>query len=417
MRDLLHALEQNDRVPFHMPGHKRNPALLGGALPYALDVTEIEGFDSLHSPRGILLDLMERARRYWGSDGAYLSVNGSTGGILASVRAMTKPGDTVLVARNCHISVWHAVELCGLRPVFLEPEWLPDWGIYGAVSQETLDKAIQEHSDAEGLPQACFVTSPTYEGIVSALRCPVPLLVDAAHGAHLPLPAADIAVMSLHKTLPALSQTALLHVRGARVDRKRLERQLQIFQTSSPSYVLLASIGQCVALLEEHPEWLAAWERRLDSFYAHAQGWKNLRLFDLEHDRGKLLLRCHADFAAAFLRAQKIEPEYARANLLLLMTSPCDTEEMMLRLTQALDALDEVCPAALAAPCPPSTAPCIPSPTNCFALPHETIPAKEAVGRVCAEYIWECPPGVPLWLPGQRIGREIEGREWVDVLV
>ena len=414
MTDLLRALEQNDAIPFHMPGHKRNAALLGGALPYALDITEIEDFDNLHNPQGILLDIMERARKYWGSDGAYLSVNGSTGSILAGVRAITRPGDTVLMARNCHIAVWHAVELCGLQPVILEPEWIDDWGIYGAVTQETLDQAMEECSEANCPPQACVLTSPTYEGIRSELRCPIPLLVDAAHGAHLPLPNADMTVMSLHKTLPALTQTALLHVRGARVDRKRLERQLRIFQTSSPSYVLLASIGQCVALLEKHPEWFDAWERRLDMFYAHARQWKNLCLFDQEHDRGKLLLRCDAGFAAAFLRAKRIEPEYARENLLLLMTSPCDTNGMMEQLTRALDELDGACPPA---PCPLPPAPCLQAPDmNCLALPHETVPAEEAVGRVCAEYIWECPPGVPVWLPGQRIDRPVEGREWVEVV-
>jgi len=418
MTDLLHALEQNDALPFHMPGHKRNATLLGGALPYALDITEIEGFDNLHNSKGVLLDIMERARKYWGSDGAYLGVNGSTGSILAGVRAMTRPGDTVLVARNCHIAVWHAVELCGLRPVILEPEWMDGWGIYGAVTQETLDKALEECGEADRPPQACIITSPTYEGITitSGPRCPVPLLIDAAHGAHLPLLEADITVMSLHKTLPALTQTSLLHVRGDRVDRGRLERQLQMFQTSSPSYVLLASIGQCVALLEEHPEWFNAWERRLDAFYAYARQWKNLCLFVQPHDRGKLLLRCDAGFAAAFLRAKKIEPEYARANLLLLMTSPCDTDAMMEQLTLALDELDMVCPPAPAPLRPPSPAPCILPPAACFALPHETVPAAEAVGRVCAEYIWECPPGVPILLPGQRIDRPVEGREWVEVV-
>jgi arginine/lysine/ornithine decarboxylase len=243
--------------------------------------------------------------------------------------------------------------------------------------------------------------------------------VDAAHGAHLPLPDCDLACVSTHKTLPALTQTALLHVMSERVDTASLERQMRVFQTSSPSYVLMASVERCVALLETSREALfAAWERHLDGFCAHARRWRRLRLFEGGHDRSKLLLGCaDARSAANFLRERGIEPEYAYRGSLLLMTSPCDTEEMMLRLTQALDALDEVCPPAPAAPRPPSTAPCVPSPANCFALPHESIPAKEAAGRVCAEYIWECPPGVPLWLPGQRIDREIEGREWVDVLL
>jgi len=335
MNNLLALLQQNNAIPFHMPGHKRN-ALLGDALPYALDVTEIGGFDNLHAPMGVILDIMERARALWGSDGAYLGVNGSTGMLLAGIRAMTARGDKILCARNCHMSVFHAMELCGLRPVFLEPVWLPGWGIYGQITQQTFDEARANHPDAT----LCVITSPTYEGVVSDIETDMPMLVDAAHGAHLPLPRADIAVQSLHKTLPALTQTSLLHVQGDRVDRKRLEHQLRIFQTSSPSYVLLASIGECVRLLEEHrAEWFAAWERRLDAFCAHGREWQKLKLFQPD-DRSKLLIKCDAQVALEHLRERGIEPEYACGNRLLLMTGCCDTDEMIARLTEALDAFD-----------------------------------------------------------------------------
>jgi len=342
MNELLRALQRHNALPFHMPGHKRNASLLGNALPggdslpFALDITEIEGFDNLHKPRGVILDIMRRAQALWGSGGAYLGVNGSTGMILAGIRAMTCQGDKIIVARNCHMSVFHAIELCGLRPVFLEPEWLPEWGIYGRVTQQSFDEIHAQHPDAA----LCVITSPTYEGIVSDISAEMPLLVDAAHGAHLPLPRADIVVHSLHKTLPALTQAALLHVQGEGVDRKKLEHQLRIFQTSSPSYILLASIERCIGLLEtQRDDLFAAWGRRLDAFYAHAQAWENLELFQPQ-DRGKLLVRCNAGFAGNFLRERGIEPEYAHENRLLLMTSPCDTDEMMAKLITALDALD-----------------------------------------------------------------------------
>ena len=319
-----------------MPGHKRNTSLLGEHLPYALDITEIEGFDHLQHPRGVLREIAQRAQTLWGSGGAYLSVNGSTGAILAGIRAMTQRGDKIIVARNCHMSVFHAIELCGLRPVFLEPEWLPAWGIFGRVTQQNFDALREEHPEAA----LCVLTSPSYEGMISEIHTDMPLLIDAAHGAHLDLPQADIVVHSLHKTLPALTQTALLHVQGERVDRERLEHNLRVFQTSSPSYVLLASIGQCVALLEEHrAAWFAAWRQRLDAFYSHAQAWQNLKLFQPD-DRSKLLVQCDAAQAADFLRARNIEPEYAHENRVLLLTSPCDTDEMMAKLTHALDELD-----------------------------------------------------------------------------
>ena len=357
---------------FHMPGHKRSP-LLGGGLPWRLDITEIAGFDNLNDPRGLLLDLKRRAAAHWGAGEAWISVNGGTGAVLAGIRAMTKRGDTVLAARNCHISVFHALELCGLRPVFLEPAWLPDWGIYGAVAQQALDEALREHPGAA----LCVVTSPTYEGVLSPLDCPIPLFVDAAHGAHLPLPRADLIAISLHKTLPALTQTALLLARGPRADRERIAREMRVFQTSSPSYVLLASVAHCLALLEAHqPAMFSAWEARLEAFYAHARQWRSLRFFDAPHDKGKLLLRCDAEHAAAHLRSRKIEPEYARGNLLLLMTSCCDTGEAMARLTAALDALDADCP-----PVPAPAARPAPLPGNFLEEP----------GRWAVEY----PPGVP----------------------
>ncbi|MCL2494518.1 MAG: hypothetical protein FWE98_02530 [Oscillospiraceae bacterium] len=368
-------------MPFHMPGHKRAP--LGGGLPWQLDITETAGFDDLKDPRGILRDLTRRAAARWSADEAWIGVNGSTGAILAGIRAMTKRGDTVLAARNCHVSVFHAMELCALRPVFLEPEWLPAWGVYGALSQRTLDNALRTHPEAA----LCIVTSPTYEGILSPLECPIPLFADAAHGAaivtgnhgaHLPLPRADLAAVSLHKTLPALTQTALLLSCGPRVDREKVSREMRVFQTSSPSYVLLASVAHCLALLEEHREdWFAAWERRLDAFYAHARRWRGLRLFNAEnHDRGKLLIHCDAEHAAAHLRHLKIEPEYARGNLLLLMTSCCDTDEAMARLTAALDALDAHCP-----PAPPPAPRPAPLPEGFLDDPS----------RWAVEY----PPGVP----------------------
>lgn len=332
---LTQALKEINTIPFHMPGHKRNTALLGNTLPWKTDITEITGFDNLQNPEGVLRDLMRRAAALWGSKAAYLSVNGSTGAILAGLRAMVNHGDTVLIAKNCHMAVFHAAELCNLRVILLEPEWLPAWGVYGKITQEALKQALDEHPEAS----LCVITSPTYEGVCSELSCPIPLYVDAAHGAHLPLPRADLANVSTHKTLPALTQTALLHVLSERVDIPKLERQLRIFQTSSPSYVLMASMEQCVAMLEEQREELfAAWDLRLDEFYAHAQQWKNLRLFRPD-DKSKLLVRCGTG-AGEFLHKYRIEPEYIHNGNALFMTSPCDTDEMMAALAAALDALD-----------------------------------------------------------------------------
>jgi len=336
---LASTIKTLDSIPFHMPGHKRNAAMLGDALPWAMDITEIPGFDNLQHPEGVLRGLTRRAAALWGSKAAYISVNGSTGAILAGIRAMTEQGDKILVARNCHMSVFHAMELRELQPVYLEPEWLPEWGIYGRVTQEALDQALAAHPDAA----LCVITSPTYEGMQSELACPVPLYIDAAHGAHLPLPKADLVNTSTHKTLPALTQTALLHVMTGRVDLSNLEHQLRVFQTSSPSYLLMASIEQCVALLEERRTALfSAWQRRLDVFYDHAKQWRSLRLLQPD-DRSKLVVYCGFD-PADLLHKHRIEPEYIQNGRVLFLTSPCDTDGMMAALAAALDEIDAQTP-------------------------------------------------------------------------
>ena len=188
LEHLLDEYAQSGMLPMHTPGHKRKSAF-AGLLPYALDVTEIEGFDDLHNAKGVLAETMALAARLYGSRRAFIGVNGSTGCILAAVYATVGPGDTVIVARNCHRSVYHALEIVGARPVFLMPEVDAETGILGSVTPEAVKKAL-EHAPGTRL---VIVTSPTYEGVVSDVRsiCETAhrygavVLVDAAHGAHL----------------------------------------------------------------------------------------------------------------------------------------------------------------------------------------------------------------------------------------
>ncbi|MCL2105879.1 MAG: DegT/DnrJ/EryC1/StrS family aminotransferase [Oscillospiraceae bacterium] len=426
MNDLLALLKRYaaaPRAPFHMPGHKRNAALLGNDLPYDIDITEIEGFDNLHAPEGVLKQGMERAAALWGSERCYFSVNGSSGAVLAGIRALTKRGDTILMARNCHISVFHAVELCGLRPVYLEPEWDDSFGLYGAIAPEALRRAARAHPGAA----CCVITSPTYEGIASDIGAlaavlherDIPLLADAAHGAHLEIGkgfgGADITIHSLHKTLPALTQCAALHVNGARVDIARLEHQLALFQTSSPSYVLLASIDRCVSVLAEQKEELfSLWDKRLDAFYQAALGWERLRLLQ-NSDRAKLVLDVRgtgldaAAFAARLRRDYAIEPEYALGHIVLLMTSCCDSDESMRSLTEALRALDQRAgggkrakelPAPRALPAMNAQERTI---AEALEAPAGPCHYSNTIGCLSGEYLWAYPPGIPLLAPGQRI--------------
>lgn len=207
----------------------------------------------------------ERAATLYGAKYTRFLINGSTCGILAGVRAVTKAGDKVLVARNCHKSVFNAIEICSLTPVYVRPTYFEEYGFYGSVDPKDVEKAFDENGDIK----LVVITSPTYEGVISDVQkiadiCHAHdaiLFVDEAHGAHLGLDkrfeesarqlGADMVVNSLHKTLPSLTQTALLHVLTDRVDMKEIDSNLAVFESSSPSYVLMASIDGCVRFLED----------------------------------------------------------------------------------------------------------------------------------------------------------------------
>ena len=263
--DKLKNYSDSDYYAFHMPGHKRNLDLMNGISPYRIDITEIDGFDDLHHAEGILKEAQERAARVYHADETHFLVNGSTVGILSAILGTTKKGDSILVARNCHKSVYHAVYLNELNPVYLYPKFDKELGLSMEIDAEDVRKALEIHPNI----RAVMIVSPTYDGVVSDIEkiagivhdAGCPLIVDEAHGAHFgfepyfPKSAnvygADLVINSLHKTLPSLTQTALLHVNGELVNRSRVKRYLDMLQSSSPSYILMASIDACIGLLEE----------------------------------------------------------------------------------------------------------------------------------------------------------------------
>ena len=417
------------RYPLHMPGHKRRVPPAPGLSCYAFDLTEIEGADDLHDADGILADAMARTAALYGSDRCWYLVGGSTVGLLAGIRAAAPFGSEVLVARNCHKAVYHAIELGHLTAHYLVPPVVPDFGVYGSLPPAAVAAALDAHPAV-----ACVIlTSPTYEGVQSDLSAiadlcharGVPLLVDEAHGAHyLPLArpygwrggaveaGADLVVQSAHKTLPSLTQTAWLHLQGGRIDAAAVERELDVFETSSPSYPLLASLDGCTAWLQTHGDAaFAAWRQRLDRFAAAARGWRHTPVLGLgaegqdfyDFDNGKILLRIGRE-GAAFLRAAGFEPEMVCGPNVLAMTSPCDDEDALDRLAEVLtrwDAGATAAPAAGALLPPPGPARC--TIADALRRPACLRPLAEAVGAVAAEYVWAYPPGVPLLAPGEEV--------------
>ena len=244
--------------PFHMPGHKRNTALIGSELPYELDITEIDGFDDLHHSEGILKELQEYAACVYHAEETHYLVNGSTVGLLSAVMGSTNSGDCILMARNCHKSVYNAVFMNQLHPIYIYPE-------NGAINPGEVKRILEENPNVKSV----VITSPTYEGVVSDVERiagivhekGIPLIMDEAHGAHFGFHpyfpknsntlGADIVIHSLHKTLPSLTQTALLHMNGELANRTDIREYVHMLQSSSPSYILMAGIDECVRFVGE----------------------------------------------------------------------------------------------------------------------------------------------------------------------
>lgn len=260
--DRLQASAQSGNVPFHTPGHHKgqgidaiHKAAWGTAIFHA-DLPELPELDNLFAPEGVIAEAQDLAAAAWGSDRTFFLVNGSTAGIIAAILAVCNPGDSVLIPRNIHRSVISGLILSGATPVFLMPEYDEHLGIAHGVTVGAIESALIHNPNIK----AVLVVNPTYYGVCSDLvsianlvhRYHLPLIVDEAHGAHfqfhsaLPIAAlsanADIVIQSTHKTLSALTQSSMVHVKGDRVNVERLERSLQLVQSTSPSYLLLASL-------------------------------------------------------------------------------------------------------------------------------------------------------------------------------
>ncbi|MEE3468263.1 MAG: aminotransferase class I/II-fold pyridoxal phosphate-dependent enzyme [Eubacterium sp.] len=368
---LYQSLQQyimRGMTPLHMPGHKRNPAFRM-ENPYAIDITEVEGMDDLHHPTGVIRELMERFRQFYETRSTYLLVNGSTSGNMIAIASSCRRGDVIVTDANCHRSVPHAVELLGLKSVrIVRPDMDGDARIPGPIRPEDVEDLFKHLASAGRTPAAIVITSPTYEGVVSDIKAIADivhhygtiLIVDEAHGAHLTLAArtagltldwpkpatmlgADFVIESLHKTLPALTQTAVLHRMSDRVSDETVMNWHDTFITSSPSYVLMASIDQCLSWQER--QGIAAfrqYDKGLKKIYEAAA--KTRQRSDGSHrsgmdllppdgrDPSKLILLGDGPTLAGQLLGQRIEPERVEENYVIMMTGPGDMPETLKRL-------------------------------------------------------------------------------------
>lgn len=435
--EYLQGYTDKSILPMHMPGHKRKAmAPYLHILGAEYDLTEITGMDDLHQPEGILKECQQKAQKLWHSQHSFFLVNGSTVGILAGIRSCTKTGDTVLVARNCHKSVYNAIELCGLNPVYILPQMLKKIPSYSCVQPSQVEEALKVHSNIS----AVIITSPTYEGIISdtesiarvAHSFGVPVLVDEAHGAHLDLSpyftggavraGADIVVQSLHKTLPSLTQTAVLHLNSRLVSSQSVQRQLSVFQTSSPSYLLMSSIDSCIELVQNRRLFLN-WSNNLEGFKKQLRRLRRLEVLNYTEnsesifafDKSKLVISAaHTNITGgrlfALLRDKyKIELEMCGGDYAIAMTSMADSQEDLSILADALLSIDKaLLPVNRSPLC--ATIKALPkrnmSIAQALESPKKVIDKQLSKDSVCAEYIWLYPPGIPIITPGEAVNDE-----------
>ena len=423
--------------PFHMPGHKRSLCPQEG-LPYDWDLTEVEGTDDLHEAEGILRAAMDRTAAVFGSARTWYLIGGSTCGLLSGIRALAPAGSRMIAARNCHKSVCNAIELGDLQVSWVLPPMLRE-GICGSISPQQIAEAVEENPDA-----ACVViTSPTYEGVISDIRSiaeichkkNIPLLVDEAHGAHLGFSeswpdsalhlGADVVIQSVHKTLPSLTQTALLHLgKGSLADPEEIERQLGIFETSSPSYPLMVSIDACTELIAAEGKTLfSQWRQRLLDFDQAALQLKHLKIMGhsaeerkdiFSFDPGKIPVftgnteLSGSDLSRILRTRYGMETEMSQGEICLVMTGMGDSNRAMQHLQQALLEIDRTLSPVEKEPAATVLKPGIAvlRSSRAVLLETEETELSGAAGRISGEAVWAYPPGIPLILPGEQISEE-----------
>ena len=438
--DKLKRYSDSDYYGFHMPGHKRNPGLTEASLPYEIDITEIEGFDDLHHAKGMLKEAQEKAAEVYHAEETHFLVNGSTAGILSAVCGVTEKGDSILVARNCHKSVYHAIYMKELKPVYLYPRFDEEKQLNTEISVQDVRDALRRHPQI----RAVVIVSPTYDGVVSDVAAiaeavhemDLPLIVDEAHGAHFGfhpyfpensnVKGADIVIHSLHKTLPSLTQTALLHMNGNIVKRERVRMYLDMLQTSSPSYVLMASIDACIHMLKEKREELFdPYVERLKQAREALQKLKRLQLIRTDHyDPSKLVLSVKdtdmtgQQLYQTFLAEYHLQMEMYAGSYVLAMTAAGDTDAGFMRLVRAAEEIDAKAGYNSEATDRLPHGGRLPELAQIYTSAEASVlsetekkqrkklPWEESAGYVSAEYAYLYPPGIPLIVPGEKIDED-----------
>ncbi|MGB9804239.1 aminotransferase class I/II-fold pyridoxal phosphate-dependent enzyme [Desulfofundulus sp.] len=450
----LYAHCARNYAHLHVPAHRQGEAIFpewqGGKEILQLDLTELPGLDDLHHPEGVIARAQALAAELFGAGQAFFLVNGSTVGIMALLLAMCRPGDEILLPRNAHRAVLGGLVFSGAKPVFLEPAVIEEFGMAAGLTSQVVAGALEEHPRARGL----LVLHPTYYGVTGDLQQLVelahgvnkPVVADEAHGVHFPFhdgfppPAlqcgVDASVQSMHKMGGSLTQSSLLHFKGHRIDIRRTAGALRLLQSSSPSYLLLASLdGARRQLATRGAEMLG---RAVDLALEVRRALSRLpgiTLLGEEHlgrpgvhglDPTRLVISLRSagltgyQVARILARDYRVQVEMADYYNLVVVIGIGTTRrdcELLIRGLQEVVRRVEVGRALMACPERPPLPVARLTPRQAWLAPSRPLPLEECAGHICAEWVNVTPPGIPLLYPGEEIGPEmVEYLQWVRKL-
>ncbi|MBP2629714.1 MAG: speA [Firmicutes bacterium] len=448
---LLDAMQNyvaDGALAFHTPGHKQGKGMhkafkeLVTATGLAMEVSLMEELDDLHEPQTCLKAAQELAAELYGADESYFVINGTTGAIHAMILAVVNPGDKIIVPRNAHRSIIGGIMLSGAIPVFMQPEVDEQLGIAMAVTPEIVAKTIEDNLTAK----AVLVVNPTYYGVSADLKKIADivhqhhmiLVVDEAHGPHLkfhdalPVQAmdagADLVAQSTHKILGSMTQSSMLHVRRGRIDINRVRTMLSLVQSTSPNYLLMASLDVArmqmatggkasLAKAVELANWARSQINEIDGLYcfgAEKMAASNQYTLDVTKLTVTVkMLGLSGAEAEQILRYQyKIQSELSDIYNVLFIISYADGKEEVERLVNALKELASkharternIDKQVVVYPAVPTAKL---SPRQALFASKRAIAFTEAEGMVCSEVITFYPPGIPIICPGEIISQEV----------
>jgi arginine/lysine/ornithine decarboxylase len=436
--EALFAHQQNNPISFHVPGHKYGRVFQKTEGTYfkeilKIDATELSGLDDLHAPEGPILEAENLLADLYNVNQSFFLVNGSTSGNLAMIMSVCEEDDVVLVQRNCHKSILNALKLSKANPVFLEPDFDQEWKIAVGVSFETVTEAIEAYPNAKAL----ILTYPNYYGIPCDLKemiglahqYQIPVLVDEAHGAHFiigePFPpsavqlGADLVVQSAHKTLPAMTMGSFLHYNSTLIDVHQVIEYLHIFQSSSPSYPIMASLDLARSYLAAYtPDDLSYLLKEIHLFNKKLAEIPGIRVLSYPVSGDPLKVTIQSACGQSGFYLQKRLEEYGVFTELadpfnLLFVLPLLKEgqvypfiETLEKITMALEDLPVMPMKKVSLSQNPKHTALATGYKEMKYLKIMDIPISEAADRVAAEEVIPYPPGIPLLLQGEKITRE-----------